>query len=214
MKSRVDPNHTLVALPISSTRIKIKKKRKVANALYLPDDKKQKVVMQSFFTFRDNRGTVVDVESYIKNSTNYSLPKRTRLTGALKSLISKGKVIACFSKKVKVRDLQEYRLRREGEEVPKRAKRKREDILAIKESVAKKQKLVKLPTQDIRQREFIFCKHCRGVYYLLPVKDYPGHFKHTCTVEFGQCFFIPPGRGRSTRQIKLSLHARPNNCIS
>jgi len=128
----------------------------------IPGEKLNEFCLKAFTTFADECGKMTDVENYLKLvKTKYAVPNRRVLVARLRSLGLRGKLVPLLGRKG--REHQVYRLPN---------KRPRDDVRVE----VKKPKLAK---KLCRKRYFIFCKHCKCVFYLTPLMK-GNSFQHTC----------------------------------
>jgi len=162
----------------------------------IPSDKIYEVCLRAFESFPNGRGKADDVENYINNNTKYEVPVRRVLGARLRTLAEKGKLEALIDRKVNKRP-QEYRLM------------KRRLISNITGRDSKKPTYAgnKPYDQNIRKRRFIFCKHCKGIFYLLPHSIAINSFKHKC----GNVTITRSLKGRGKNCKLMSSHSGP--CI-
>jgi len=128
------------------------------------------IILRAFKSFPNGRGKADDVEDYIHNNTQYLVPIRRVLSARLRTLAEKGKLEPLVDRKITKRP-QEYRLR------------KRSLTSGISGRDSKKPNVADIKPLAIekpRERTFIFCKHCKGIFYLMPHSVAINSFKHKC----------------------------------
>jgi len=131
----------------------------------IPSDKIYEVCLRAFESFPNGKGKADDVENYIHNYTKYVVPVRRVLGARLRTLAEKGKLVALVDRKINKRP-QEYRLK----------KRSLSSNITGRDS----KKLNVANSERPRKRVFIFCKHCKEIFYLMPHSVAINSFKHKC----------------------------------